>query len=172
MPRVYLSLGSNVDPEDNLRLGVAALQSRYGCPELSPVYRSKAVGFDGDDFLNLVASVDTADSIEAIAEHIETIHRLAGRDRSPARYSSRTLDIDLLTWGDAVLDGEPLVLPRDDILRYAFVLKPLTDIAADDRHPVTGRTYASHWEEMSTLPQELHRVALDLLPASEQTPGG
>jgi len=162
MPRVYLSLGSNVDPEANLRLGVAELGARFGELELSPVYRNAAVGFAGDDFLNLVVGLDTADSIGDIAATIEAIHGRAGRDRSQSGFSPRTLDIDLLTWGGAVTADTPVKLPRPDILEYAFVLKPLADIAPDERHPLTGRSYASHWEEMSLRPHDLRRVELDL----------
>lgn len=162
MPRVYLSLGSNVDPEANLRLGIAALEKHYGELDLSPVYRNKAVGFVGDDFLNLVVGFDSDAPVEDIATAIEAIHRMAGRDRSQPRFSSRALDIDLLTWGDTVTDGAPLKLPREDILKYAFVLKPLADIAAEETHPETGRTYASHWEIMSKSPHDMRLLEIDL----------
>ena len=168
MPRVFLSLGSNVDPEANLRLGVAELARSYGELDVSPIYENKAVGFVGDDFLNLVVGLNTNDSIADIAGRIEAIHGLAGRDRSQARYSSRTLDIDLLTWGNTVTDAAPLKLPRDDILKYAFVLKPLADLAGGERHPETGQTYASHWVDMSGRPHDLRRVELELLPQDER----
>lgn len=161
MPRVYLSLGSNIDPEANLRLGVSELEKRYGELTLSPVYRSRAVGFEGDDFLNLVAGLKTDDTIESIAEDIEAIHRVAGRDRGAERYSSRTLDIDLLTWGDVVTTVPPVRLPRKDILEYAFVLKPLADIAPEERHPETGRRYIEHWEEMSLQAAGLNRIDVE-----------
>ena len=166
MPRIYLSLGSNVDPEANLRRAVASLREHYGELDLSPVYRNAAVGFVGDDFLNLVAGLDSDDSIEAIAARIEAIHAAAGRDRSQARFSSRTLDIDLLTWGDCVTEDGPVVLPRADILRYAFVLKPLADLAPNDRHPQTGQSYAELWAEMAREPNDLRRVDLDLAAAA------
>lgn len=164
MPRIYLSLGSNVDAEANLRLGIASLEARYGELEMSPVYRNKAVGFEGDDFLNLVVGFDSEATVESIAEAIESIHRAAGRDRSQPRYSSRTLDIDLLTWGDAVIDDGSTRLPRADVLEYAFVLKPLADIAAGDTHPVTRRSYGDHWREMSEEPNDLRAVDIRLRP--------
>ncbi|MEM9208584.1 MAG: 2-amino-4-hydroxy-6-hydroxymethyldihydropteridine diphosphokinase [Pseudomonadota bacterium] len=164
MPRVYFSLGSNVDPEKNLKLGVDELRQRYGKLHLSPVYRNKAVGFHGDDFLNLVVSCNARDYIESIQAAIEDIHALAGRQRREKKFSSRSLDIDLLTYGDVVTDVPPVTLPRSDILKYAFVLKPLADIAPNDVHPETGRSYAEHWADMRTMRIEksLREVDIDL----------
>lgn len=164
MPRVYFSLGSNVDPEKNLKLGVDELRQRYGKLHLSPVYRNKAVGFHGDDFLNLVISCNARDYIESIQAAIKDIHALAGRQRREKKFSSRSLDIDLLTYGDVVTDVPPVTLPRSDILKYAFVLKPLADIAPNDVHPETGRSYAEHWADMRTMRIEksLREVDIDL----------
>ncbi len=164
MPTVYFGLGSNVDPEKNLKLGVSELRRRYGELTLSPVYRNKAVGFDGDDFLNLVVACNARDYIEQIQAAIEEIHALAERERRGEKFSSRSLDIDLLTYGDVVTSVPPVTLPRGDILKYAFVLKPLTDIAPNDVHPETDRTYAEHWADMRTvrIEKSLHEVDLDL----------
>ena len=159
MPRIFLSLGSNVDPEANLRLAVDRLAAGYGELETSPVYRNPAVGFDGDDFLNLVVACATDESIADIATRIERIHTLAGRERGAEKFSARTLDIDLLLYGDTIA-SEPVVVPRPDVLRYGFVLKPLVDIAADAVHPVTGRTYASHWADMRDEAAQLTPVEL------------
>lgn len=148
MARVYLSLGSNVAPRENLRLAVRELAGRFGPLTLSPVYRNKAVGFEGDDFLNMVVGCDTNATPETLSEAIESIHTLAGRTRGEEKFSARSLDIDILLYGRLVLPGPPLTLPRDDVLRYAFVLKPLVDIDADGRHPVTGKTFAEHWQAM------------------------
>lgn len=160
MQRVYLSLGSNIRPEENLKLGVRELRSRFGPLTLSPVYRNKAVGFDGDDFLNMVVGFDTNLDIPSIVAAIESVHRRAGRSRDEVRFSPRTLDIDLLVYGSTVTDGPPARLPRRDVLEYAFVLKPLADIAADDRHPVDGRRYAELWAAFAGE-DELREVSLD-----------
>lgn len=149
MPRVYLGVGSNLEPGKHLRLAVRELRRRFGTLDVSPVYRSAAVGFEGRDFLNLVVGLDTSLSPAELVEVIESIHRLAGRERGRERNVSRTLDIDLLTYGEDVRQGPPTSLPRADILDYAFVLKPLADLAPEDIHPETGRRYRDHWEDMA-----------------------
>lgn len=162
MANVYVGLGSNVDAEKNLRLGIAELRSRYGELGISPVYRSRAVGFDGDDFLNLVAAFETDDSPEEIHRKIERIHALAGRERGRERYASRTLDIDLLLYDDLVSSEPALRLPRPDVLEYAFVLKPLADLAPDLKHPETGRAIGEHWQAFDDDTQPLEPVSLIL----------
>lgn len=147
MANVYLGLGSNIDAGKNLRFAIAELRSLFGDLEVSPVYRSAPVGFEGPDFLNLVVALTTdRPPLEVLAE-IERIHAKAGRSRGPDKFSSRPLDIDLLLHGETVDPTPPLRLPRRDILEYGFVLRPLADIAPDLLHPVTGRRIAEHWRE-------------------------
>jgi 2-amino-4-hydroxy-6-hydroxymethyldihydropteridine diphosphokinase len=146
MATVYLGLGSNKSPEDNLRLAISELRSRYGDLTLSPVYQSAAVGFDGADFLNLVVRLQSQGSPLDICDEIEHIHNLAGRVRGSAKWESRPLDIDLLLYNDLVQDERPVRVPREDILQFSFVLRPLAEIAPDQVHPVTGKTYYEHWQ--------------------------
>jgi 2-amino-4-hydroxy-6-hydroxymethyldihydropteridine diphosphokinase len=150
MPTVYLGLGSNVDPEKNLRLGVNELRRRYGDLAISSTYRNAAVGFEGDDFWNLVVGFESEDGAASIQDEIEIIHGLAGRQRGTDRYSSRPLDIDLLLYGDLVIDEPPVHVPRSDVLTYNFVLRPLAELAPDLNHPETGRAMAEHWRECDT----------------------
>jgi len=157
--RVYVGLGSNMAPRENLGLGIAELERRFGRLALSPVYRNPAVGFDGPDFWNLAAAFDTAESPSALVGHFEAIHDLAGRRRTGGSLTSRTLDLDLLMVGDLVQDDPPL--PRADILDYSFVLKPLADLAPELAHPLTGRTMREHWQAVADG-RELERVELDL----------
>ncbi len=156
MARVYLGLGSNIDPENNLRRGIRELGERFGDLELSAVYRSAAVGFEGDDFLNLVVGLDTDASPAFINEEIEVIHKLAGRRRGEEKFASRPLDIDLLLYDDLVVDDPPL--PRADILEYSFVLRPLAELAPGLRHPCTGLTLAEHWRDFDKASQPLTPV--------------
>ena len=162
MTTVYLGLGSNIEPEENLRLGIARLRDSYGELRLSNAYRNAAVGFEGADFVNLAAGFETGDSPQAIHERIEAIHDLAGRTRSDDPFSSRPLDIDLLLYGDLVSGGPPVRLPRRDVLDYSFVLRPLAEIAPDYVHPETGLTLAEHWRAFDAGRHPLVRVDIDL----------
>jgi len=145
MPLVYLGLGSNTRPEANLRLAVRELKERFELRAISSVYRNKAVGFDGDDFLNAVVCVETEMSPGDICQQLEEIHTLAGRQRASDAFASRTLDIDLLLYDQLIIDAAPVRVPRDDVLEYSFVLRPLAEISPDLVHPVTGKTIGWHW---------------------------
>ena len=81
MSIVYLGLGSNIEPQKNLRLGLGELEKRFGKLNRSSVYQSKAYGFNGDDFLNMVVGLDTKLPPIEVYNQIEEIQRAAGRDR-------------------------------------------------------------------------------------------
>ena len=162
MAIVYVGLGSNIDPEQNLRFGVSELRSRYGEVRISAVYHSKAVGFDGADFLNLVAGFESDSTPSEICETIELIHNLAGRDRNGRKWESRPLDIDLLLYNDLVIDERPVRVPRKDVLEYSFVLRPMAELAPDLAHPVTGRTMLEHWQNFDATSHPLDTVDLIL----------
>jgi 2-amino-4-hydroxy-6-hydroxymethyldihydropteridine diphosphokinase len=147
--RVTVSLGSNIDAENNIRRAVQALHRHYGELRISPVYQTEAVGFEGDDFLNLVVSFRSDEPVETLAAELKAIEDALGRDRSLPKFSSRSIDLDLLTYGDRVQDEGGVQIPRDEILKNAFVLKPLADIHGDMKHPVTGKTLAEHWRRMA-----------------------
>jgi 2-amino-4-hydroxy-6-hydroxymethyldihydropteridine diphosphokinase len=162
MTVVFLGLGSNIDPEINLRLAIAELRKRFGEVKTSPVYSSAAHGFDGPEFLNLVARIETVVEPAALHSELEDIHALAGRQRGCEKYLSRRLDIDLLLYGQECIDKPPLRVPRKDILEYSFVLKPLADIAPDFRHPGTGKTMSQHWREFDSNHHPVRRSDLAL----------
>ena len=161
MSRVYLGLGSNVDPKGNLRLCLRELRSLYGRLDGSAVYRSEAVGFQGPDFLNLVVGLDTEAGPRAIQAEIERIHALSGRRRGEARFADRPLDIDLLLYDDLVKDEPGLHLPRPDVLEYGFVLQPLAELAPGLRHPLTGLTLAEHLAAFASADRPLQRVDIE-----------
>lgn len=146
MGRAYLSLGSNIDAGRWLSAAVAELRERFGALDVSPVYRSAAVGFDGPDFLNLAVGLDSDLPPQELNDWLHALEDRHGRIRGGDRYASRTLDVDIVLYDDLVLSGEGhLELPRSE-LRHAFVLKPMADIAPDLRHPVSGQSMAELWQ--------------------------
>jgi 2-amino-4-hydroxy-6-hydroxymethyldihydropteridine diphosphokinase len=151
MLRCWLSIGSNQNREASIRGAVADLRSAFGDLILSRVYETPAEGFAGEPFLNLVAGIDTNMSVGEIDRTLRAIEDTHGRLRGSDKFAPRTLDIDLLTYGQATgtLDGRQL--PRDEILRYAFVLGPLAEVAPDEVHPGVGRSFRDLSEEL--MPQ-------------------
>ncbi len=145
MSRVLVSIGSNVDRERTIRSGVAALHERFGEVVCSRVYESSAVGFDGDNFLNLVARFETDLDVHRINEIIHEIEDQHGRDRSSPRFSSRSLDIDLLLVDQLILEQPGLSIPRGEITQNAFVLWPLAELEPDGVHPQLGESYTDMW---------------------------
>jgi 2-amino-4-hydroxy-6-hydroxymethyldihydropteridine diphosphokinase len=162
--RVYVSIGSNIEREWNVRAAVAALRDRFGTVQPSRVYQNRPIGFDGDDFFNLVAGFDSGEAPEAIAAALHAIEQQQGRTRSGKRFGPRTLDLDLLLYDDLVRDDEHLRLPRDEIREYACVLRPLAELAPDVRHPETGETFAQLWVRFPQSRQPLVPVEIDLSP--------
>jgi 2-amino-4-hydroxy-6-hydroxymethyldihydropteridine diphosphokinase len=152
--RVYLSLGSNVEPEKNLRAALDELRARFGNVIVSPTYRFPAVGFEGPDFLNLAAAIDTDLDAIALNDWLHDLENRHGRRRDVPRFSSRTLDIDIVLYGDAVMNGPGnLQIPRDE-LTHAFVLQPMADIAGEIAHPVSKRTIGHLWRSSNERPGE------------------
>ena len=139
--QVFLSLGSNIDREHNIRSGLNALARVFAPLAISPVYESEAVGFDGDAFYNLVVGLQTTLSVGELTACLKGIEKDHGRVRGEKKFSSRTLDIDILTYDDRVGEVDGVQLPRDEILKHAFVLKPLVDLAPDALHPETNTSY-------------------------------
>lgn len=162
MAIVYLGLGSNMRPEHNLEMAVNNLRTRFGDIVLSSVYQSKALGFDGDDFLNLVAQIETDLQPVEVVEVLEEIHDLSGRERGCAKFVARPLDIDLLLYDRLIDQSPPVRVPRSDVLDYSFVLVPLAEIAADYVHPQTGRNISDHLAEFDKSTHPLTKVALAL----------
>ncbi len=147
MPEVFASLGSNRDRERNIVSAVTAIGRRFGSLTCSTVYQNKAVGLESNDFLNMVLSFQTEIGPLKVQEIFRQIEADHGRKRQKKKFHSRTLDIDLILYGDLVTDTGPLKLPHADILEYAFVLRPLAEIAPGLLHPSEQRSYQQMWRE-------------------------
>lgn len=161
MARIYISLGSNIERPANTRAGVKALSECFGELELSSVYESEAVGFAGDAFYNMVIACDSAEDVHRTNQKLREIEDANGRERSGPKFSSRTLDLDLLLYDDLILNESGLKLPREEILHNAFVLWPLAEIAPDRVHPLAGKSYAELWQAFDKSRENLKPIKFD-----------
>jgi len=170
MASIFVSIGSNLNPETMVRRAVAALREEFGRIDCSPVYHGAAVGFDGAPFLNLVCRFDSDHPVTHIDQLLHQIEDRNGRRRDEPGVSSRTLDLDLLLYDDLCLQQGRLKLPRDEITRYAFVLRPLADLAPDLKYPRSNVTMAELWQRFDTNAPPLERMMLSLDESSDHPP--
>ena len=173
MPEVYVAAGSNVAPERHLARAVAELAREFPGARFSPWYRNRAVGFEGDDFINLVAGFDTALPVREVLERLHAIEMLCGRPRAAPRWAPRTMDLDVLLYGDLVCEEPGLKLPRPDLLKRAYMLGPLAALAPDVVHPVAGLRIGELWRRFDQAGHPLERLTsrcCDPRPPRESDP--
>ena len=158
MPAVYVAIGSNVEPERNLSLATGELRREFPDVRFSPWYRNRAIGFEGADFINLVAGFTTTSSLDEVIARLHAIEALCGRARDAPRWAPRSMDLDILLYGELVRDEPRLKLPRPDLLKRAFMLGPLADIAPGLVHPLEKVTIAELWQRFDRAAHELIEV--------------
>ncbi len=158
MHTVALSLGSNITPEPHLREALDALQARYGHLRTSSVFESESVGFSGANFLNMVALIETEEALPELAQFLKVYEDAHGRQRARPKFSGRTVDIDILTFGEASGVTEGIQLPRAEIVDNAYVLWPLSQVCFEEIHPVTGRSYGALWADYDKQRQKLWSI--------------
>tara|TARA_B110000014_G_C20107148_1_gene582439 strand:- start:832 stop:1335 length:504 start_codon:yes stop_codon:yes gene_type:complete len=156
-----LSLGSNIDAPNNIRKAVRALRHEFDALKCSSVYESEAIGFVGANFLNLVAIIETTADLSSISSFLKLLEDRFGRNREQPRFSARTLDVDILFYGDEKTKSDEIELPKEEITQYAFVLQPLAELLPDRIHGFTGLTYADLWDEFDQSNQQLWKVDFD-----------
>ncbi len=166
MVPVFVGIGSNVEREHNIRGAITELNKIFSPVALSAVYESAPVGFKGNNFYNLVAGFKTALPLAALLSELSRIEQRYGRERHQQRFAPRTLDLDLLTYGNQVQHDDQTNLPRREIIKYAFVIKPLAALVPDSLHPELGKTYQQLWDEFSgdkesVWPVEINLAAFD-----------
>jgi 2-amino-4-hydroxy-6-hydroxymethyldihydropteridine diphosphokinase len=159
--RGYISIGSNIDKELHIPASLSALEQHFGTLIISSVYESEAVGFTGAVFHNLVVGFDSDQEVKAVAKQLRQIELDNGRTRDSQKFSARTLDLDLILYGDLIISDGRLQIPRDEIERYAFVLEPLAEIAPDLTHPISGINYAKLWQNFDKTNLKQHRITIN-----------
>lgn len=162
MPAVYVAAGSNVAPEENLARAIAELRRQFPGTRLSRAYRNRAVGFSGDDFINLVAGFDTELPLSEVLTRLHAIETLCGRPRGAPRWAPRSMDLDVLLYGDMVCSEAAIKLPRPDLLQRAYMLGPLAELAPEVRHPTEQLTIGELWRRFDQGAHPLEPVPLPL----------
>lgn len=159
MPAVYVAAGSNVAPRENLARAVAALRHEFPGVRFSSWYRNRAVGFEGEDFINLVAAFDTELPLPQLLARLHAIEELCGRPRAAPRWAPRSMDLDVLLYGDLVCDEPTVKLPRPDLLKRAYMLGPLAQLAPQLKHPTEHTTIGELWQRFDRAAHPLEPVA-------------
>ncbi|WP_440055388.1 2-amino-4-hydroxy-6-hydroxymethyldihydropteridine diphosphokinase [Pseudoalteromonas sp. T1lg65] len=161
MAQIYISLGTNIDKQHNLRSGLLSLIEHFPNYSHSSVFESESVGFEGNNFYNSVFAAQTELSLEAVCKLLKAIEYQHGRRSDEKKFSPRTLDLDLLFY-DQVVCNSPAQLPRDEITKNAFVLQPLAEIAPNFIHPVVNLPVVDIWRAYENPSQKLWKVEFSL----------
>jgi len=150
---VFLGIGSNLERDKNIVAAVRALEQEFETVRLSKVYESEAAGFIGPPFYNLVASIYTDKGLVDLQQWCKQVEQHHGRAVNAERFCSKTLDIDILLYGNLCCELTPQSpkLPREEILHQAYVLKPMAELAPLLKHPETQKSFRQHWREFNSL---------------------
>ena len=145
MPTIFVSIGSNLEPRKHIAMALETLRDRFGGIQLSPIYETEAIGFRGQAFLNLVISLESDELPGKIKKIFKEIEAELGRVKRESSFSPRRIDLDIILYGDAVIDQPGLDLPSKEIDKYAFVLQPLADLAPEMLYPGRMLNFSSLW---------------------------
>jgi len=157
----YLGLGSNIDARRNIASAITCLRESFDTVVFSPVYQTPPFGFTGNDFINLVARVETRLGPLELKDFLSELEDRHDRNRQAPKFGDRTLDIDILLYDDLFLLSPALEIPRGEILEAAYVLKPLADLAPERVHPVTRTTISELWESFPQHDLPMESIDLD-----------
>ncbi|MEN9597453.1 MAG: hypothetical protein RL236_1887 [Pseudomonadota bacterium] len=158
MSRGYISIGSNIDKDKHIPASLDALNVHFGKLSISSIYESAPIGFIGNTFYNLVVGFNSQLKVKEVAKILHQIELDNGRTRDSQKFSSRTLDLDLILYDALVINDGTLQLPRDEIERYAFVLEPLAEIAPNLKHPISSLTYTNLWKTFDKTNLDQQRI--------------
>ncbi|MGR2946155.1 2-amino-4-hydroxy-6-hydroxymethyldihydropteridine diphosphokinase [Vibrio vulnificus] len=150
MNTVYIGVGSNIEREKHARAAWQELTLLGEALQASPIYECASVGFDSHAFFNFVIRLNTSMTLEELASQLRQIELRWGREENAAKYQDRTLDLDIVLFGECISSQKP-ELPRSDIFKYPFVIQPLYDLQPDLVIPGDGRTVEEIWQTARDL---------------------
>jgi 2-amino-4-hydroxy-6-hydroxymethyldihydropteridine diphosphokinase len=168
MVDVYVAVGGNVEPLRYVDRALSLLERAFGAIDISPAYRNAAVGFAGEDFVNLVVRLAAHEPVERVRAALQAIESACDRPRDAPKWAPRTMDLDILLYGDAVRSEPGLTLPRPDLVRRPYMLKPMADLAPMLVHPTAGKTMRQLWEALEKA--EPHVLQPITIPRSDRRP--
>jgi len=156
----YISLGSNIEREYHIQAAITELKKLGTGFRVSQIFEAEPVGFCGPNFYNCVAAIDTSLPLDRLQQILKQLELQYGREPDAKKNQSRTLDLDILLFGDVVQDATP-VLPRPDLYKFAFVLLPMMELCPEQAVPGDGRTIAQLWHsfEYSQALWPVERIA-------------
>ena len=141
MQQVFVSIGSNIDPRNNIEEARIILGNLFDCT-FSGLYETRAEGFEGNDFINSVVGFETDLHLIELRHKLKQIEKKMGRTDIQKGMSDRIIDLDIILYGDQVIQDGNFDIPSKDIENYLFVLEPLAEIAGARHHPILNNTYS------------------------------
>ena len=141
MQQVFVSIGSNIDPRNNMEEARIILGNLFDCT-FSGLYETRAEGFEGNDFINSVVGFETDLQLIELRDKLKQIEKKMGRTDIQKGMSDRIIDLDIILYGDQVIEDDDFDIPSKDIENYLFVLEPLAEIAGARHHPILNNTYS------------------------------
>ena len=141
MQQVFVSIGSNIDPRNNIEEARIILGNLFDCT-FSGLYETRAEGFEGNDFINSVVGFETDLQLIELRDKLKQIEKKMGRTEIQKGMSDRIIDLDIILYGDQVIEDDDFDIPSKDIENYLFVLEPLAEIAGARHHPILNNTYS------------------------------
>ncbi|MGR5238015.1 2-amino-4-hydroxy-6-hydroxymethyldihydropteridine diphosphokinase [Vibrio alfacsensis] len=150
MIKAYIGVGTNIDREQHAYAAYQELLQLGTDLHVSPIYECEPIGFSSQNFYNFVISFYTELSLEALSHYLREIEFKWGREENAQKYQDRTLDLDIVLFGECISQQKP-ELPRSDIFKYPFVTKPLYDLEPYLVIPGDGRTVTEIWQAMQPV---------------------
>lgn len=141
MTQAYISIGSNIEAKKNIAKVKKKLNQLFICT-FSDNFYTEAEGFEGQDFINLVAGFETSLDAVKLTQTLKNLEKKIGRESNQKGMHDRVIDLDLILLGDLIAQDQGINLPSNDIENYLFVLEPLAQIAKEHLHPVFNISFA------------------------------